>query len=426
MKKKVLIALLALVLLVGLAACGNGNGNAPAQSGPTEVEAVLGQTVGLQTWDVTVNSVAFTNRVNVVAANRYFVASSGNFLVSVNMSATLTGDEAATFMPPSTPLQPAPTGSVGTSIAYDDTVIQRLILQGGAGVSNWTIANTEAEPGETIDGYILFEVPNEARDNTEAEFLLRVGQGGVEGIRLSMDLRAIPDPEPEPDVEIIPYAIGDTATFEQFEVTVTDFEITERFETRSFYFVPDDGYQFVVVHLEITNTGDENERVLGTVTTAFDTQAVIEHETGATFRLLNTSGRNLVGERIRAGETFEGFVIFQAENALAAAGGLTFSFSNAGTGSVVAYQLRAADGAAAPVSEESDQEMAEVLFGTWAWDVDGGYTYVFNADGTGTRGFAGDLETFEWHTAGDHLMIGNESWTFTIEGDTLTIDSRQV
>ena len=79
-----------------------------------------------------------------------------------------------------------------------------------------------------------------------------------------------------------------------------------------------------------------------------------------------------------------------------------------------------------PIPEPPQPERAEALFGTWAWDMDDDYTYLFNADGTGIRGFSGDLEPFEWSTEGDHLMIGFESWTFTIEGDVLTIDSLDI
>ena len=68
----------------------------------------------------------------------------------------------------------------------------------------------------------------------------------------------------------------------------------------------------------------------------------------------------------------------------------------------------------------------ESLVGTWNWDVDSGYQYNFNADGTGTRGFANARETFNWSTSNDVLSIGIERWNYTIENDVLTIDSRQV
>ena len=79
-----------------------------------------------------------------------------------------------------------------------------------------------------------------------------------------------------------------------------------------------------------------------------------------------------------------------------------------------------------------EMEVLTELVGTWAWDEDSSYTYVFNADGTGTRGFASLNEDFQWGTMeGDHLiidmgLIGLESWTFTIQEGVLTIESRQV
>ena len=84
-----------------------------------------------------------------------------------------------------------------------------------------------------------------------------------------------------------------------------------------------------------------------------------------------------------------------------------------------------------PIPEPPAVQHDSALFGTWDWDLNDGYTYVFNADGTGSRGFPGEIDTFEWSTEGDdHLIIGSglmaESWTFTVVGDMLTIDSRQV
>lgn len=77
------------------------------------------------------------------------------------------------------------------------------------------------------------------------------------------------------------------------------------------------------------------------------------------------------------------------------------------------------------------------LVGTWGWDVDASFEYVFNADGTGTRGVTGIfVEEFNWSTSGNELRVNltghvpagyvrNERWTYTIAGNTLTIDSRQ-
>ena len=92
------------------------------------------------------------------------------------------------------------------------------------------------------------------------------------------------------------------------------------------------------------------------------------------------------------------------------------------------YIRAGADLGEAP-SEGSAAEHAEELLGTWIWDGNDNWIYAFHADGTGTRG-ENEADHFEWWTeGGDHLIIATrlmeESWTFTIEGDILTLDSRQ-
>jgi len=77
------------------------------------------------------------------------------------------------------------------------------------------------------------------------------------------------------------------------------------------------------------------------------------------------------------------------------------------------------------------------LVGSWTWDEDANYIYIFNNDGTGTRGWFGFEETFTWSIPDsgqlniyrDHAPLGeirNERWNYTIVGNVLTMDSRQV
>ena len=78
----------------------------------------------------------------------------------------------------------------------------------------------------------------------------------------------------------------------------------------------------------------------------------------------------------------------------------------------------------------------EDLVGTWLWRTDGLYSYTFNADGTGERGFPEGRETFTWSTAGNRLSVNrdyvrttpreirNERWTFELNDGVLTLDSR--
>ena len=98
--------------------------------------------------------------------------------------------------------------------------------------------------------------------------------------------------------------------------------------------------------------------------------------------------------------------------------GMTFSYIREGAGA----DASAPPAAGAPAGDEHYAG----LVGTWDWDESALFTYVFNADGTGTRGIPGNIESFEWRTIGDNLMIDFESWTFTIEDGVLTIDSRQI
>ena len=73
------------------------------------------------------------------------------------------------------------------------------------------------------------------------------------------------------------------------------------------------------------------------------------------------------------------------------------------------------------------------LVGTWAWDEDDTYRYIFHADGTGERGFVGMLERFEWEQinlagfirihSSTPLSTGlyEEQWLPTITEDRLTL-----
>ncbi|MCL2866066.1 MAG: hypothetical protein FWE25_11075 [Lachnospiraceae bacterium] len=70
------------------------------------------------------------------------------------------------------------------------------------------------------------------------------------------------------------------------------------------------------------------------------------------------------------------------------------------------------------------------LVGTWVWDMDDGYEYLFRADGTGTRGFGRSTSSFTWYTEDETLVIVagwlEEHWDFSIDRNVLTIESQQV
>jgi len=83
----------------------------------------------------------------------------------------------------------------------------------------------------------------------------------------------------------------------------------------------------------------------------------------------------------------------------------------------------------------SGNEQDEALVGTWRWDAFASIYYTFNADGSGYRDFGAGRDSFSWSTSGDRLNVNrdnaasgerrNERWTYTINGNTLTLDSQQ-
>ena len=74
-------------------------------------------------------------------------------------------------------------------------------------------------------------------------------------------------------------------------------------------------------------------------------------------------------------------------------------------------------------------EIDERLVGTWSWQGNSTWRYVFNADGTGTRpnweGGVGS-DRFTWSVSGNRLTLrldnrANETWRFTLSDDVLTL-----
>ena len=79
-------------------------------------------------------------------------------------------------------------------------------------------------------------------------------------------------------------------------------------------------------------------------------------------------------------------------------------------------------------------EVDSAFIGSWAWDGNIFWEYVFNADGTGTRGLPDDMDGFTWGILDDMLRIRlnsvplgaarNEHWNFTLSGDSLDLVNR--
>jgi len=81
-------------------------------------------------------------------------------------------------------------------------------------------------------------------------------------------------------------------------------------------------------------------------------------------------------------------------------------------------------------SQESPAADIHPLIGSWYW-LTHDYQYVFHTNGQGTRGFELVRESFEWRTESGGLLIistpiVNERWSYSIQGDTLTLTSRDL
>jgi len=69
------------------------------------------------------------------------------------------------------------------------------------------------------------------------------------------------------------------------------------------------------------------------------------------------------------------------------------------------------------------------LLGTWHWEEDHEWIYVFKDDATGIRDQHGDVTTFDWEIAGTELRLTTtvmtELWTFELDEDMLHLQSLQ-
>lgn len=72
------------------------------------------------------------------------------------------------------------------------------------------------------------------------------------------------------------------------------------------------------------------------------------------------------------------------------------------------------------------------LVGTWHWDAEPAWRRVFNADGTGERGFEGESDSFLWGVVDGQVRIFvymtgglTDSWNMTITGDILRFEHTQ-
>ena len=84
---------------------------------------------------------------------------------------------------------------------------------------------------------------------------------------------------------------------------------------------------------------------------------------------------------------------------------------------------------ATPTNNRNNDEASDLgVIGTWEWDGDDDFIYIFNADGTATRGFSRSRIDFEWEVTDGHIInmhIGNrtEAWEAVLEDDVLTLSN---
>jgi len=68
-------------------------------------------------------------------------------------------------------------------------------------------------------------------------------------------------------------------------------------------------------------------------------------------------------------------------------------------------------------------DIDEDLVGRWVWEGSPAYQLVFEADGTGE--WTGLIDSFEWEIRDENIRMdddeGRRTWSYTIEGDVLTI-----
>jgi len=87
-----------------------------------------------------------------------------------------------------------------------------------------------------------------------------------------------------------------------------------------------------------------------------------------------------------------------------------------------------------PLVAETPPVLSQIDFNLvsgWTWNIDSTYSYVFNSDGFGHRGFFPEFELFEWQVTEPGLLLIHtdtmtEIWDYTIINDVLTIESRQI
>jgi len=129
-------------------------------------------------------------------------------------------------------------------------------------------------------------------------------------------------------------AIGDTATLQNWEITVTDFYLTTKIDgDYSAYYSPDEGNQYAVVAVSAANKGKESDVFLPTYSLTNDIRAKIYYQEEYEYSPTNILGyrQDMHDSSMNPLTTKEGIIAFSLPNLVADSSDallLTFSCSN--------------------------------------------------------------------------------------------------
>lgn len=116
------------------------------------------------------------------------------------------------------------------------------------------------------------------------------------------------------------YAIGETATLGDWEITVTACDFKDKISDSSGYgqFAPDDGNKFIVISASITNNGKQSETFLPSFATNTDISAIINYNGGYEYQMTNLLGLDsmLVDSSMNPLTSKSGIIVFEAPDAV--------------------------------------------------------------------------------------------------------------
>jgi len=159
--------------------------------------AQIGQRYQLDTWDIIVESLTLENDFLLNGTDLVLPQASYTFLIA-SVQATLTGSEPEIFFPSRADealgrhAEDGMTmirGNLNHTLYFraDRIVANGIVLQGSG---DWTIANTQFNPGETISGLVIFQFLTVDVMDEDSEFRITIHQRGGEPI-LRFDLREL-------------------------------------------------------------------------------------------------------------------------------------------------------------------------------------------------------------------------------------------